>query len=95
MCIRDSLWVVDQSRYLRYEGVSFLQGVVVDVTETVELRNAMRMLVDHTLNDIVLVSWTDRAHARFEVIADGISRKCGCLLYTSEPAPWAAGASTS
>ena len=54
-----------------------MQGVVVDVTETVELRNAMRMLVDHTLNDIVLVSWTDRAHARFEVIADGISRKCG------------------
>lgn len=74
---RGYLWVVDQSRYLRYEGVSFLQGVVVDVTETVELRNAMRMLVDHTLNDIVLVSWTDRAHARFEVIADGISRKCG------------------
>ena len=74
---RGYLWVVDQSRYLRYEGVSFLQGVVVDVTETVELRNAMRMLVDHTLNDIVLVSWTDRAHARFEVIADGISRECG------------------
>ena len=74
---RGYLWVVDQSRYLRYEGTSFLQGVVVDVTETVELRNTMRMLVDHTPNDIVLFSWTDRAHVRFKVVADGISRKCG------------------
>ena len=52
--------MVDQSRFLEYEGTSFLQGVVVDVTETVELRNMMRILMEHTPNDIVLLSWSDR-----------------------------------
>ena len=42
---RGYLWVVDQSRYLRYEGVSFLQGVGVDVTETVELLSLIHIFL--------------------------------------------------
>lgn len=72
------LWVVDQSRFLEYEGVSFLQGVIVDVTETVELRNMMSLLIEHLPNDIVMLSWTDRDHIRVEVVAYGFSSKYGC-----------------
>lgn len=70
-------WVVDQSRFLEYEGTSFLQGVVVDVTETVELRNMMRILMEHTPNDIVLLSWSDRERVRAHVVACGVSGKHG------------------
>lgn len=70
-------WVVDQSRFLEYEGTSFLQGVVVDVTETVELRNTMRMLIEHVPNDIVLFTWSDREHVRVHVIAYGAAKKYG------------------
>ena len=38
------IWVVDQSRYMEYRGKPFLQGVVMDITETVMLREKMKQL---------------------------------------------------
>lgn len=38
------IWVVDQSRYMEYRGNPFLQGVVMDITETVMLREKMKRL---------------------------------------------------
>lgn len=63
------VWVVDQSRFLEYEGVTFLQGVVVDATETMELRNCMRALVDHIDDDIVVFSWEDREDVDVRVVS--------------------------
>ncbi|RGY99686.1 EAL domain-containing protein [Clostridium sp. AM58-1XD] len=39
------IWVVDQSQYMEYGGRTFLQGVIMDVTETVKLRNRMKVLM--------------------------------------------------
>ncbi len=38
------IWVVDQSRYMEYRGKPFLQGVVMDISETVMLREKMKQL---------------------------------------------------
>lgn len=70
-------WVIDQSRFLEYDDTSFLQGVVVDVTETVELRDMMSMLIEHTSSDIVLLSWSDKEDVRVNVVACGASKKYG------------------
>lgn len=69
--------VVDQSRYLEYDGVPFLQGVIVDVTETVELRDTMRMLMEYTCNDIVTLTWSDRSKVDVRTIARGVTRRFG------------------
>lgn len=36
------IWVIDQSRYMEYRGRCFLQGIVINVTEMVELRDTAR-----------------------------------------------------
>ncbi|MFR1639030.1 MAG: hypothetical protein ACLSVD_07545 [Eggerthellaceae bacterium] len=69
--------MIDQSRFLEYDDTSFLQGVVVDVTETVELRDMMSMLIEHTSSDIVLLSWSDKEDVRVNVVACGASKKYG------------------
>lgn len=71
------MWVVDQSRYLEYEGRAFLQGVVVDITETVELRNAIRALADHSKCSIAVLSWSDRDQVKIRVDRCEIMRSFG------------------
>lgn len=39
------VWVLDQSQYMEYGGKGFFQGVVLDITETVELRKRMEELL--------------------------------------------------
>lgn len=70
------IWVIDQSRYTEYSGSIFIQGVVLNVTEMVELRNMMKIIMGHTHDNILFLkgnndTWT------YEVAADGISRHVG------------------
>ena len=51
------IWVIDQSRYMEYGGKTFLQGVVLDVTETVELRNKMKLLMKHMPESVYLLTY--------------------------------------
>lgn len=74
------IWVIDQSRYMKNEKWMFWQGVVTDVTEIVELRNRMRLLMQYTPENIVLIHWRGK-DVSFEVIADGQARSRG---YTRE-----------
>lgn len=70
------IWVIDQTRYMRYGGNEFFQGVVLDVTEQVTLRERLRLLLDHIPEDFILVSCGD-GRASSEIIADGLGRMLG------------------
>ncbi|WP_243147935.1 EAL domain-containing protein [Bittarella massiliensis (ex Durand et al. 2017)] len=77
MCGKDGYrWVIDQSRYMEYEGKRFFQGMVVDITETVELRDKMRLLMAHTPENIFLLKVRGERE-RVRVIADGLFRDLG------------------
>lgn len=73
------IWVINQSRYMKYEDKAFIQGVVTDVTETVELRNRMRLLMEYTPENIVLIHWRN-GQTVYEIVADGLSRSMGYTL---------------
>lgn len=77
---RGYIWVIDQSRYTEFEGTVFIQGVVLDVTESVTLRNRMRMLIKHMPDSMTLLHWNGKK-ASYEVIANGLLQKYG---YTAE-----------
>lgn len=51
---RGYIWVMDQSRYVEYEGRMFFQGIIMDVTNTVTLRNRMQMLIEYMPDSMVL-----------------------------------------
>ena len=70
------IWVIDQTRQARYDGNDFFQGVVLDVTELVTLRERLRLLMAHVPEDYVLVSCQD-GHFEHEIIADGLARTIG------------------
>ena len=65
------VWVIDQSRYMHFNGTSFLQGVVIDVTETVELRNKMRMLMENSPDNVVMVYYKDGIFS-YDILGDGL-----------------------
>lgn len=83
------IWVIDQSKYMNFHGTSFFQGVVVDVTETMELKNKMRMFMENFSDNVVLVHYKDGIF-RYEILGDGLFRELG---YTKEEyeKPWKTG----
>lgn len=70
------IWVIDQTKYIEYGGKLFFQGLVLDVTEMVKLRNQMQMLVKYTPEDIILAQYRD-GRIQYEIIADGMGRGLG------------------
>lgn len=77
------IWVIDQSRLIRNGGDSFFQGIVIDVTETVELRNSMEILMKYAAFDILLMTARD-GKRHYKVLANGISRDSGCTVEETE-----------
>ena len=73
---RGYIWVMDQSRYTEFEGRGFIQGVVLNVTESVILRNRMKMLVEYMPDSMILLRWK-QDRASYEVIANGLMQKYG------------------
>ena len=49
------IWVLDQSKYMEYQDRQFLQGIIMDITETVNLRNQMTHLLSHLPESIFLL----------------------------------------
>lgn len=76
------IWVIDQSRLIRNGGDSFFQGIVMDVTETVELRRNMQILKEHAALDILLMT-ASGGKRHYQVLANGLSRDRG---YSAEEA---------
>lgn len=73
---RGYIWVIDQTRHMLYGDKEFFQGVVLEVTELVTLRERLRLLLAHVPEDFVLVSCHD-GRFEHEIIADGLARTMG------------------
>ena len=80
---RGYIWVIDQSKYLEYDGTIMLQGVVMDVTETVELRDRMRLLMENTPENVVLFNYHNGQRG-YQVITNGLSRSLGLAVENCE-----------
>lgn len=70
------IWVIDQSKFIELDGKRMIQGIVLNISDTVKLRDRMRMFVDNTPEDILLLNYKNK-EITFEVIANGISRIMG------------------
>ena len=70
------IWVIDQSRHLEFRGNVFLQGVVLEITNMVKLRNKMKLLMEHTPENIFILTFKD-GHWTYEMIAGGLFQKLG------------------
>lgn len=73
------IWVVDQSRYMEYNGRFFLQGVILDITETVGLRNKMKLLMRHMPEAVSLLTYRD-GNISVNVLTEGLFSRMGCTL---------------
>ncbi|WP_125140771.1 EAL domain-containing protein [Clostridium transplantifaecale] len=71
------IWVADQSRYMEYGGKAFLQGVVLDITETVELRNRMKLLMKHLPESVSLLTYKD-GDISVQILTNGLFGRMGC-----------------
>ena len=78
------IWVIDQSRFMEIDGKRLIQGVVLDINSTVKLRDRMKMFLNYTKDDIVLLKF-DGDICEYNVIANGICGKYGysCEKYES------------
>lgn len=74
------IWVIDQSKYMEYQGKQFLQGIVLDITETVNLRNRMSHLLKRLPESIFLLRARD-GRIEFRLLSEGFFKEYG---YTSE-----------
>lgn len=70
------VWVIDQSQYMEYGGNTFLQGVVLDVTETVELRKRMELLMEHMPVTVAYARMRGE-DSTVQIIAGGVFEKLG------------------
>ena len=59
-----------------YANNRFFQGVIIDITETVTLRNKLQMLLRNMPEDIILVTAEDGTY-RCEAMSNGLSRERG------------------
>lgn len=70
------IWVIDQTSHTNYHGTLYYQGVVLDVTETVNLRNKMQMLEESLPENILLINYSEES-THIEVITQGLFRSLG------------------
>ena len=70
------IWVFDQSKYMEARGTKCIQGVVMDVTETVEFRNQMMLLRKYAPENIMILNYI-KGNPEFVILAGGLYRKWG------------------
>lgn len=73
---RGYIWVFDQSKYMETQGTKCIQGVVMDVTETVEFRNQMKLLREYAPENILILN-CKREGTDFVLLAGGIVPEAG------------------
>lgn len=73
------IWVIDQTRYLEYEGQGFYQGLVMNISNQVKMRQKMELLTEHCPASIALLTVKD-GKKHFEILTGGLYHSCG---YTS------------
>lgn len=78
---RGYIWVIDQSKYMEYHGKQFLQGIVMDVTESVNLRSQMKHLLNHLPESISLLG-IEHGEIKFKLLSLGFFEQYGYTLET-------------
>ena len=73
---RGYIYVIEQLKYMEYSKKEIFQGVVIDVTETVNLRKKMELLMEYAPESIVLVE-KDGDKMTHDVITTGLFRDVG------------------
>lgn len=68
------IWVTNQICALKYEGTDFYQGVITDISETVELRNMNDILMKYTSNDIIIVNYHN-GQLSYDPLATGLTNR--------------------
>lgn len=68
--------VIDQTSVQTYEGKRFYQSVVINITETVALRNKMQLLMKYTYDDIFLINLQGN-NTSYEIITHGLASSYG------------------
>lgn len=71
------IWVADQSRYVEYGEREFLQGVILDITETVELRNRMKLLMKHMPEAVTILTYKEE-NISIQILTKGLFGRMGC-----------------
>lgn len=71
------IWVIDQTSKAEYNGEVFYQGSVVEVTETVQLRDNMKLLMKSAGEDILTLTAVDGKITKLEILIYGYMKKQG------------------
>lgn len=75
---RGYIWIIDQTRHIKFGGNEFFQGVVMDITDLVQVRRNHELFATNAPMDVLILTIT-KGRARYEVIAGGIARETGHL----------------
>lgn len=73
------IWITNQICALKYEGTDFFQGVIADISETVELRDKNNLLMKYTSNDIIIVNYHN-GQLDYDTLATGLSNRFSDIL---------------
>lgn len=79
------IWIIDQSKYMKYQGKQFLQGVVMDVTESVNLQSQMEHLLEYLPESVSLLG-TENGDIKLKLLSVGFYEQYGYTLQTLEQA---------
>lgn len=78
------IWVIDQTRYLEYNGKGLYQGVVMEVTDKVKLRDCLNLLIRNTPVNYVKMKVKENRHIDYEIISNGAYEKLGYTAVSME-----------
>lgn len=79
------IWIVDQSKYMKYQGKRFLQGVIMDISESVSLRSQMEHLLEYLPESVSLLG-VENGDIKFKLLSTGFFEQYGYTLQTLEQA---------
>lgn len=70
------IWVIDQSKYMEYQGRQFLQGIILDITEMVHVRSRMVHLLSY-LPECIFLLRADDKDMDVRLLSDGFFKEYG------------------
>lgn len=73
------IWISDQTCALKYVGIDSFQGVITDISETVELRNKHNLLMNYTSNDVIIVDYHN-GQIDYNTLATGLSNRFNSII---------------
>lgn len=70
------IWIIDQTRHIKFGDKEFFQGVVMDITDLARMRRSHELFATNAPMDVLIMN-VKKGRTRYEVIAGGIAREMG------------------